>query len=29
VVVVLILYLRPVKPAAPKPVAENQPAVGS
>ena len=29
VVVVLILYLRPVKPAAPKPVAENQPAIGS
>ncbi len=29
VVVVMFLYLRPVKPAAPKPVAENQPAVGS
>ena len=29
VVVVMFLYLRPVKPAAPKPVAENQPATGS
>ena len=29
VVVVMFLYLRPIKPAAPKPVAENQPAVGS
>ncbi|HEY8177413.1 MAG TPA: iron uptake transporter permease EfeU [Candidatus Limnocylindria bacterium] len=29
VVVVMFLYLRPIKPAAPKPVAENQPAIGS
>jgi high-affinity iron transporter len=29
VVVVMFLYLRPVKPAASKPVAENQPAIGS
>ena len=29
VVVVMVLYLRPIKPAAPKPVAENQPAIGS
>ena len=29
VVVVMFLYLRPIKPAQPKPVAENQPAIGS
>jgi high-affinity iron transporter len=29
VVVVMYLYLRPIKPTQPKPVAENQPAVGS
>jgi high-affinity iron transporter len=29
VVVVMVLYLRPVKPVASKPVAESQPAVGS
>ncbi len=29
VVVVMFLYLRPVKPAAAKTVRENQPAVGS
>ena len=29
VAVVMFLYLRPIKPAAPKPVAENQPAIGS
>jgi high-affinity iron transporter len=29
VVVVMFLYLRPIKPAAAKPVAENQPAIGS
>jgi high-affinity iron transporter len=29
VVVVMYLYLRPLKPVEPKPVAENQPAIGS
>ena len=29
VVVVMYLYLRPIKPTQPKPVAENQPAIGS